>query len=344
MKAEKNRKKTQPYMWCTLVSLVVLTLCSLPVLANWYLYDTKLKEAAREQTQYSISSNAENQLILQEGDVEGLASIALNGENEPLSVSVINDVAAKSVLLTIDFENPVMMENVVMAADLTWVKDGRYQILENSLFVELDLQTYGEVMFLQYPQEVKILFSEPARPDVILDMCAGAAGDETWQEREVLQQTIEEARRILEEQGLVVHCLGDERTILSDEERVIYANETEAQIYVRVSVETMLEGNEAKTTAFYNGDYFLPEMNSLLLATILEEQVLSAIGGAAGGLAEADANNVILMQAQMPAAEIRLGYYKEAEGIYNIAMEEYRLFAGRAIANSILEAYGREQK
>lgn len=100
-------------------------------------------------------------------------------------------------------------------------------------------------------------------------------------------------------------------------------------------IESPTNKNEV-TSVFYNGDYFIPEHNSVTLADQLEREVVKASGDKAGGLILCPNEDYVLKNAKVPAARIKLGYRKNIDGNLNVFETKYEENVANAIVTAIL--------
>lgn len=125
----------------------------------------------------------------------------------------------------------------------------------------------------------------------------------------------------------------------AEEERVELANETRADMYIRIQVDSNEDSNVYGTTSVYNGDFFIPGFGSVELADALEREVVTIIKGKALGLSEAKEEDYTLRNVTVPAAAIRSGCITNKQEAILLGREEYQEKIAEGIYQAIMKIY-----
>lgn len=125
----------------------------------------------------------------------------------------------------------------------------------------------------------------------------------------------------------------------AEENRVLLANETKADMYIRIEVDSKEEASLYGTTALYNGDYFIPGFGSIELADYLEREVVTGIKGKALGLEEAGAEEYTLRHVTVPAATIKVGCISNKQEALLLERDEYQEKIAEGLYQAILKIY-----
>lgn len=128
-----------------------------------------------------------------------------------------------------------------------------------------------------------------------------------------------------------------------EENRVKLANETRADMYIRIQMDWKEDERTYGTTVVYNGDYFIPGFGSVELADMLERAVVTDIRGKALGLLEAGPEEYAIKNVTIPAAAIKAGCLSNKQEAILLAREDYQEKIASGIYNAILKVY-EEQK
>lgn len=123
------------------------------------------------------------------------------------------------------------------------------------------------------------------------------------------------------------------------EERVKLANETGADLYIRIQVDADGDSRVYGTTVVYNGDYFIPGFGNVELADLLEREVVTSIRGKALGLKEAGAWEYALKNVTIPGACIKTGYITNQQEADLLGRDDYQEKIASGIFNAIMKAY-----
>lgn len=125
----------------------------------------------------------------------------------------------------------------------------------------------------------------------------------------------------------------------SEESRVELANQTRADMYIRIQADAIEDTTVYGTTAVYNGNYFIPGFGSVELADALEREVVTSIRGKALGLEEASEEEYAIRYVTIPAAAIKTGYLSNKQEATLLGREEYQDKIATGIYQAILKIY-----
>ncbi|MDE7017529.1 MAG: N-acetylmuramoyl-L-alanine amidase [Lachnospiraceae bacterium] len=125
----------------------------------------------------------------------------------------------------------------------------------------------------------------------------------------------------------------------SDESRIALANAVKADMMIRIEVNENEDTKVYGTEAVYNSKFFIPGFGSVELADLLEREVVTAISGKANGLVDATEEDIVINQATVPAATIRVGYVSNGQEVILLGREDYIEKIAEGIYQAILAAY-----
>lgn len=124
-----------------------------------------------------------------------------------------------------------------------------------------------------------------------------------------------------------------------EEDRVRLANETKADMYIRIQVNSDEDSSVYGLLTVYNGSYFIPGFGSVELADVLEREVTTSVKGRALGLSEAETQDYALRHITVPAAAVKVGCITNVQEAGLLGRDEYcdRIAAG--IYNAVMSVY-----
>lgn len=262
----------------------------------------------------------------------------------------------------------IVMENRYMEHALNVVLQGNYggfyqthalngnsgRIVEGHVYEEgettrLKLQLSGlyEHQYLFENGRLQLKFVPPGdlyERIVVIDAAHGGEDigvqRKDLKEKDIVLDIVNRVRGLLEAEDIRVYYtrLDDTEPALS--ERIDLANELRADMLISVHANAD-ESNEKiyGIQTFCNSRYFIPGLGNVQLADFLEREVVTAVGGKANGLFEADGEDYLLMNAQVPAAIIEVGYISNPEEAAFLQQEEYRQKLAEGIYQAICKAY-----
>lgn len=125
----------------------------------------------------------------------------------------------------------------------------------------------------------------------------------------------------------------------SEESRALLANETKADMYIRIEVDSKEDDALYGATSLYNGDYFIPGFGSIELADYLEREVVTSMKGKALGLEEAGPEEYTLRHVTVPAATVKVGCISNKQEALLMNREEYQEKIAEGLYQAILKIY-----
>lgn len=154
--------------------------------------------------------------------------------------------------------------------------------------------------------------------------------------------TLEIARALktkLDETDIKVYYTRMDDSDPDEENRVQLAAATKADLLVRIEVSGDEDSKTYGTEAVYNSRFFIPGFGSIELADLLEREVVTAISGKANGLLEADEDDVVICDATVPAAAIKVGYLTNSQEAILLQREDYIQRIAEGIYQAIIKSY-----
>ncbi len=158
-------------------------------------------------------------------------------------------------------------------------------------------------------------------------------------EKDITLKVAEKLKEKLDTTDIKVYYTRMEDTNPTDEQRVRVANNTKADMLIRIEANAEGDSGIYGTTAIYNANFFIPGFGSIELANLLEKEVVSYIKGKAIGLQAADGTDYVVMQATVPAATIKVGYMTNAQEAILLKKEDYLDKIATGIYNAIMQVY-----
>lgn len=216
--------------------------------------------------------------------------------------------------------------------DTFWLKFKLTGVYEYHSIFE-DNKLYIEFMT---PKEAydKIVVIDPAYGGTV----TGAVSDELAG-KDVTLEIARVLKKKLDETDIKVYYTRMDDSGLSDEARVELTNAAKADMMIRIEVNENPDSKVYGTEAVYNSQFFIPGFGSVELADLLEREVVTAISGKANGLIDSSEEDVVINEATVPAAAIRVGYISNGQEEILLGREDYIQKIAEGIYQAILKAY-----
>lgn len=226
------------------------------------------------------------------------------------------------------------------------IEQGTYEIVANGTRLRFVLNGIFEYRTILENNDLYINFLSPKEmyeKIVVIDPACGGlnAGFVTddLQEKEINLQIAKKLKEKLDKSDIKAYYTRMEDVNPAEENRIRLANETRADMYIRIQTDASEDTLHYGTTAVYNGDYFIPGFGGVELADYLEREVVTAIKGKALGLEEAQAEDYALLRVTIPAATIKTGCISNKQEAGLLGREDYQDKIATGIYNAIVKAY-----
>ena len=226
------------------------------------------------------------------------------------------------------------------------ITEGIYERAENGVKIRFRLTGIYEYRTILENNSLYISFLSPREmydKIVVIDPACGGLNAgytvEGMNEKEINLQIARKLKEKLDSGSIKAYYTRMDDVNPGEEERVYLANETKADMYIRIQVNADEDAGIYGAQAVYNGDYFIPGFGSIELADRLEREVVTSIRGKALGLAEAGTEEYAIRHITIPAAAIQVGYITNKQERTLLEKEEYIDKIAAGIYNAILAAY-----
>lgn len=319
------------------------------------------EEAAQaEDSQAGDGSESDEILFFPEGEEKEYQKLAFS-QGEPdtsyLRVPLPNGCRAEDIsienyymdqelwILIDSAEGGFYAENAI-SGNQEKVRQGIYEEDENGIKLRFKLTGIFEYRTILENNELYISFLNPQEvyeKIVVIDpACGGFNTGYTkgeLKEKEINLAIAEKLRERLEQTDIKAYYTRMDDVNPAQESRIRLANETRADLYIRIALGSSGDGSVYGTAAVYNEDYFIPGFGNAELAALLEEEVAASIKGKALELEETDETEDILNYITVPAAIIKAGCITNKQEATLLVREEYQDKIAAGIYNAILKAY-----
>ncbi len=228
-------------------------------------------------------------------------------------------------------------ENAI-SGDISPVLSGQSEVQEDGILLKFSMERVYEYRSTLNGSTLTI---EWYRPEELFDFVvvldpAGSEGQDTTQDAELTLQIARRVQRKFALPDVRLYCTRTENGNVTADERVRLTEEVGADLFIRLSVSRSENDTEIYgVTGIYEDEFFIPDFGSPELADLLTREVTIAASNRALGLTAA-AEDSILKQLTLPAAEISVGWLSNPQEAYLLQEEAYQ----EKLADGILAAIG----
>lgn len=242
-------------------------------------------------------------------------------------------------------EEEFYKENVI-SGNRDEVSRGVYEKTREGIRLNFMLTGIFECRTILENNDLYIDFSSPRENyDRIVVIDPACGGEDTGvtaeglSEKDINLGVAQKLKEKLDKTDIKVYYTRMDDVNPDEDNRVELANETKADMYIRLQVDSDESSSTYGTTTVYNGDYFIPGFGSVELADALEREVVTSIKGKALGLCEAGTEDYALRNVTVPAAAIKFGCITNKQEAILLGREEYQEKIAEGIYQAILKIY-----
>lgn len=226
------------------------------------------------------------------------------------------------------------------------IEQGNYETIKNGVKLRFQLTGIFEYRTILENNDLYISFLSPREmydKIVVIDPACGGMNTgyeaDGLLEKDINLQIAQKLKEKLDKTDIKAYYTRMDDVNPEEEARVELANETRADMYIRIQVDANEDSSIYGTTAMYNGDYFIPGFGSVELADVLEREVVTSIKGKALGLSEAQPQEYALRHITIPASSIKVGCITNKQEAILLGREEYYEKIATGIYNAIISVY-----
>ena len=268
----------------------------------------------------------------------------------PEDVTVENHYMDRELWISIEPRNMAGLdrfyESTEVYGNCESVLDGHYDMEKSRVCLRFKLTEVYEYHSIFEDSTLYVEFLAPKEvydKIIVIDPAYGL--DETGVSIDSISAkdiTLEVARALktkLDETDIKVYYTRMDDSDPDEESRVQLAAATKADLLVRIEVSGDEDSKKYGTEAVYNSRFFIPGFGSIELADLLEREVVTAISGKANGLLEAGDDDVVICDATVPAAAIKVGYLTNGQEAILLQREDYIQRIAEGIYQAIIKSY-----
>lgn len=347
-------------MWLTLVLWTVLCAVSMGLMLFCSMTKTiVIADAAQEEAQSTAEESTEKPIIhtrelelKREADSRDRFYITLPADVKAENITMENRYWDGELRIRIQSSSLEFYENCVIEGDISTIDSGICEMKADGVLLRIKMNSLLEYRSTMEGKTLVLAFYEPVELyDTIVVLDPAGGGEELGcigeaippesasegiylYEKDVTLQVARLVQKALSLEGVKVYLTRAEDVNVTEEERLAFLQEVEADFYVRLSVDVADNGQLYGIRGEYNGQYYIPEFGNVQLADMLTKEVTIASSNKAEGLVPAGEDS-ILRQVKIPAAEISLGYFSNETERELLGQAVYREKLATGVINTI---------
>ncbi|MDR2889548.1 MAG: N-acetylmuramoyl-L-alanine amidase [Lachnospiraceae bacterium] len=266
-------------------------------------------------------------------------------------VTIENHYMDEEMWVVVDETADEFYETAVISGNRSFVEQGIYETDGGQAILKFSLTDIFEYRSILEEDQLYVEFVPPREMYeriIVIDPAFG--GSETGHEgngmaeKDIVLAIAARVKERLDAEDIKVYYTRMDDNDLSEDRRVRIANNTKADLLIRIEADAADDSLVHGTTAVYNEDFFIPGFGSIELADALERSVVSNIRGKAVGLVAAGEGDYVIRQATVPAAAIRVGYLTNTQEAILLQKEDYLDKIAEGIYQAIMEVYGEDEE
>ena len=314
---------------------------------NFVLYDYFNVDKAVE----SVSGN----IGISDNSVGDILAIHTNNESDYDDWQFEYDPVYKSLCVYCPLNNGLEKkdaDNVSKYASGIWVECDASMIESSEYYsdfeyicLKITFNEYCYIDTMSVSRDENILipiydYSNVSSHYIIIDEMDNSVSSNGWNQKNVLDGVAKQYKEgisgSLADYEVIVLNYRPENANYAEAKKMFIDN-IGAELYLQISVNETLVNNESETVTYYNEHCFIPILDSIVFADLLERNVVMKLGGNAKGiLPEYEGYTVDILT--VPCARILLGVDMASNGNYSINSESYIKYAAEGLVNGTMDA------
>ncbi len=272
--------------------------------------------------------------------------VPLPGECGAEDIVVENHYMDQELCVLISNEQKDFYKENAISGNRDMIRQGNYEVMKEGIKLRFQLTEIFECRTILENNNLYINFLSPREiydKIVVIDPACGGRNKgceaEGLLEKDINLKIARKLKEKLDETDIKAYYTRMDDVNPEEEERVILANETKADMYIRIQVDSRDDSSVYGAAAVYNNDYFIPGFGSAELADVLLQEVAASVKGKALGLEEAQAQEYVLRHITIPAATIKVGCITNKQEAALLGRDEYCERIAEGIYNAIISIY-----
>ena len=270
-------------------------------------------------------------------------------------VAIENHYMDGQLWIAISSDDVDFYKDASISGNIEYIEGGQANLVEEQIILKINMAHVYEYNTIF---EDGVLYIEKVAPSMLYDQIvmidpAGQVAEEliniaslssasdSLSPVRICTDIASKLKSQLETDGVRVYVTSLDEREIPDESRLNLLNEIRPDMYIRIETSADEDSKVYGTETVYNGTYFIPGFGSVELADLLESNVTTSIGGRAAGLIEAGEDDMIIRNATVPAATVKVGYYTNTQENILLNRDDYRTKIAQGIRNAVLEAFSR---
>lgn len=182
------------------------------------------------------------------------------------------------------------------------------------------------------------------RYDKIVVLDAGHGGEDTgfsqdgMAEKDLTLSVVRKTGELFEQAGVQVYYTRTADEPVAQEMRAALANKLRADMLISIHVAQEEDSSRYGIRTKYNDTFFIPDFSSADLSYILLEKVAASTNEKALGI-EADTQEAVVRQAEVPVALLEIGYLSNAQERKLLEKEDYIERIAQGIFDALMQSY-----
>lgn len=340
----------------TIVRIEAMLFCAVSMAVMLYFAkDKAIVIEGRPQDQVaegdSLQSTPDNDKIgalrfTEEDENAGYICIPLENSITAENVTVENRYMERQVWISVKGASEDYYAEAALSGRFSFITEGLYEIRQDGVVLKLSLDKIYECRSTLEENKLYIEMLNPREVYdriIVIDAARGgsesgiAAGDIV--EKDIALDIAKQVKLLLDNTDIKVYYTRMEDVDITAESRVALANEVQADMLISIRLNSSEDEEIYGTEAVYNANYYLPGFNSVSLADRVERAVVTRINGRGNGLYEAADSDILVQDAKVPVAVLKVGYASNPKEAALLAREDYRGLIAAGIVDAVTKVY-----
>ena len=318
--------------------------------------DVSLHEIVKEEQEETPVEATElvepvNELLFADSADTEYICIPLPEKTGTDDIVIENHYMDHKLYVGIDDANEQFYKEKTLTGNRDNIITGTYEVVRSGIRLCFDMNGLYEYKSVLDNGSLYITFHTPREmyeKIVVIDpVCGGAdngVSDGAVMEKNISLTVASKLRNLIDadDNNIKVYYTRLDDVNPMKEARVALANDTKADMYIRIAADFKEDTSIYGVTSIYNGDYFIPGFGNVELSDIMETQVVTAIKGKALGLAECSVDDYEQIHSCVPTTCIKVGCISNHQEASLLGRDDYLDKVAAGIYEGIKAVYDSE--
>lgn len=263
-----------------------------------------------------------------------------------VQIQIENHYMEKQIWIRLEGVEKDFYSYQYLTGNMNKVKEGFFYKEGEYIWLQIQLDDFYEINTVLENQYICISFLKPEEKYekiVLLDPANDVLDSqfvyEGYTQEEITRKVAAFLKSRLDESDIKLYYTRIDGTDDNTQKKLDFLSKVKVDLCLRLEVGASKDSQVYGTETIYNGTYFIPGFGSVQWADLVERNVVLMTNGNAMGLSPATEQDILINEATVPAATLKIGYVTNKQENQLLNRDEYLNKVAEGIYYAILQAF-----